>query len=86
MFDLLVRDDEYLVNMQHTVIPSWYQREGYIKAMANLIEKELQKFERPDKVIHCNLLLVWSFYNSAIDFTWLDLDLIYKTPELQLVL
>ena len=25
-----IREDEYLVNMQHTVIPSWYQREGYI--------------------------------------------------------
>lgn len=37
--------------MQHTVIPSWYQREGYIKAMANLIEKELQKFENPEKVL-----------------------------------
>lgn len=46
-----VREDEYLVNMQHTVIPSWYQREGYITAMANLIEKELRKFDRPEKVI-----------------------------------
>ncbi|KAK1321141.1 hypothetical protein QJS10_CPA03g02558 [Acorus calamus] len=46
----IFREDEYLVNMQHTVIPSWYQRQGYIKAMANLIEKELQKFECPEKV------------------------------------
>ncbi|KAK8357404.1 hypothetical protein V6Z12_A05G416700 [Gossypium hirsutum] len=44
-------DDEYLVNMQHTVIPSWYQREGYIKSMANLIEKALKKFDRPEKVV-----------------------------------
>jgi protoheme ferro-lyase len=36
--------------MQHTVIPSWYQREGYIKAMATLIEKELFKFPEPQKV------------------------------------
>lgn len=36
--------------MQHTVIPSWYQREGYIKAMANLIEKELKSFDCPEKV------------------------------------
>lgn len=36
--------------MQHTVIPSWYQREGYIKAMATLIEKELLKFPKPQKV------------------------------------
>lgn len=44
------REDEYLVNMQHTVIPSWYQREGYIKAMVNLIEKELKGFDCPEKV------------------------------------
>jgi len=44
------REDEYLVNMQHTVIPSWYQREGYIKSMATLIENELTKFPEPQKV------------------------------------
>ena len=48
----VLREDEYLVNMQHTVIPSWYQREGYIKAMANLIEKELKSFDSPDEVQH----------------------------------
>ncbi|KAL6542481.1 Ferrochelatase-2, chloroplastic [Orobanche minor] len=31
--------------MQHTVIPSWYQREGYIKDMADLIQKELGNFD-----------------------------------------
>ncbi|KAA3464425.1 ferrochelatase-2, chloroplastic-like [Gossypium australe] len=51
LLESIFRDDEYLVNMQHTVIPSWYQREGYIKSMANLIEKELQKFDRPEKVV-----------------------------------
>jgi len=38
--------------MQHTVIPSWYKREGYIKAMANLIEKELKSFDCPEEVQH----------------------------------
>ncbi|CAK7328555.1 unnamed protein product [Dovyalis caffra] len=51
LLESIFREDEYLVNMQHTVIPSWYQREGYIKAMANLIEKELQKFDRPEQVV-----------------------------------
>ncbi|GLJ30932.1 hypothetical protein SUGI_0616270 [Cryptomeria japonica] len=51
LLESIFREDEYLVRMQHTVIPSWYQREGYIKAMANLIEKELQKFERPTEVM-----------------------------------
>lgn len=43
--------DEHLVNLQHTVIPSWCQREGYVKAMSDLIYKELKKFIEPNKVI-----------------------------------
>ncbi|CAN4101677.1 unnamed protein product [Withania somnifera] len=51
LLESIFREDEYLVNMQHTVIPSWYQREGYIKAMADLMEKELESFERPEEVM-----------------------------------
>ncbi|KAL2241316.1 ferrochelatase-2, chloroplastic [Sesamum indicum] len=51
LLENIFREDEYLVNMQHTVIPSWYQREGYIKAMADLIEKELEKFDSPQEVM-----------------------------------
>ncbi|KAG9456917.1 hypothetical protein H6P81_001425 [Aristolochia fimbriata] len=51
LLENIFKEDEYLVNMQHTVIPSWYQREGYIKAMADLIEKELQKFDLPEEVM-----------------------------------
>ncbi|KAL5174113.1 Ferrochelatase-2, chloroplastic [Glycine soja] len=51
LLESIFRDDEYLVNMQHTVIPSWYQREGYIKAMTNLIEKELKGFDCPEEVM-----------------------------------
>ncbi|RLM78535.1 ferrochelatase-2 [Panicum miliaceum] len=51
LLESIFREDEYLVNMQHTVIPSWYQREGYIKAMATLIENELTKFPEPQKVM-----------------------------------
>jgi len=29
------------------VIPSWYQRAGYVTAMADLITTELDKFEEP---------------------------------------
>lgn len=43
--------DDYLVQMPHAIISSWYQRQGYIKAMANLIEKELQSFASPEKVM-----------------------------------
>ncbi|CAJ2641414.1 unnamed protein product [Trifolium pratense] len=51
LLESIFRDDEYLVNMQHTVLPSWYQREGYIKAMSNLIEKELKSFDYPKEVM-----------------------------------
>lgn len=36
--------------LKHTVIASWYWREGYLTAMADLIEAELRKFEKPDDV------------------------------------
>ncbi|KEH35654.1 ferrochelatase [Medicago truncatula] len=51
LLESIFREDEYLVNMQHTVLPSWYQREGYIKAMSNLIEKELKSFDCPKEVM-----------------------------------
>ncbi|GAV65030.1 Ferrochelatase domain-containing protein [Cephalotus follicularis] len=51
LLESIFREDEYLVNMQHTVIPSWYQREGYVKAMANLIQKEIENFDNPEKVV-----------------------------------
>ncbi|VFQ63566.1 unnamed protein product [Cuscuta campestris] len=51
LLESIFREDEYLVNMQHTVIPSWYQRKGYIKAMADLIQKELEIFECPQEVM-----------------------------------
>ncbi|CAA6660202.1 unnamed protein product [Spirodela intermedia] len=51
LLESIFREDEYLVNMQHTVIPSWYQREGYINAMASLIEGELKKFKDPKNVM-----------------------------------
>ncbi|KAL7503501.1 hypothetical protein ACHAXN_001285 [Cyclotella atomus] len=34
--------------MFHTVIPSWYDRPGYIKSVANLIKKELDSFTKEE--------------------------------------
>lgn len=51
LLEEIFREDEYLVNMQHTVIPSWYQREGYVKSMATLIQSELQDFKKPQEVM-----------------------------------
>jgi len=39
-------EDEQLARVRHTVIPSWYQRPGYVKAMAQLISQTLNdKFD-----------------------------------------
>nr|GMD42752.1 ferrochelatase-2, chloroplastic [Ipomoea batatas] len=41
--------DPYLARLPVAIIQSWYQRQGYIKSMANLIEEELQKFPDPNE-------------------------------------
>ncbi|PNH08834.1 Ferrochelatase-2, chloroplastic [Tetrabaena socialis] len=41
----LFKTDKKLGQLRHTVIPSWYQRRGYVCAMADLIEQELLKFK-----------------------------------------
>jgi len=51
-FRLLERiwmEDPSLNRITYTVIPSWYSRPGYIKAMADLITQELDKLETPDQ-------------------------------------
>lgn len=45
-----IRNDAYLSGVPVAIIQSWYQREGYIKSMADLIEKELQTFPVPEEV------------------------------------
>ena len=37
--------------LKHTVIASWYWRDGYLTAMADLIENELHKFSEPESVM-----------------------------------
>lgn len=37
--------DPQLEQLPHTVIASWYQRRGYITAMADLIHQSLQQFQ-----------------------------------------
>ena len=50
LLERIFRDDEYLVNMQHTVIPSWYQRTGYVEAMTELIAREMGRMPSPEEV------------------------------------
>lgn len=47
----LFRDDKILSRLPVAIIQSWYQREGYVKSMADLIEKELQSFGSPEEVM-----------------------------------
>lgn len=47
----MFREDAYLSSLPVAIIRSWYQREGYVKTMADLIEKELQSFPNPDEVV-----------------------------------
>ncbi|KAJ9183551.1 hypothetical protein P3X46_007391 [Hevea brasiliensis] len=44
-------EDAYLSRLPVSIIQSWYQREGYIKAMADLIRKELEQFTKPEEVM-----------------------------------
>lgn len=43
----MFRNDAYLSSLPVAIIKSWYQREGYIKSMADLIENELENFPNP---------------------------------------
>jgi len=46
LLEKIFKEDKDLANLKHTVIPSWYQRPGYVSAMANLIEKEVVSMEK----------------------------------------
>lgn len=42
--------DPQLKEVEYTLIPCWYDNQGYLQAMADLIAQELQQFENPDQV------------------------------------
>lgn len=50
LLESLFKEDNVLSSLKHTVIPSWYQRKGYVSAMADLIVQELDKFSEPQSV------------------------------------
>ena len=49
LLEKIFRDDPALAPLKHTVIPSWYQRPGYVRAMANLIEREIQAYDSEEE-------------------------------------
>lgn len=50
LLEEIFQTDAGLAGLQHTVIPSWYARKGYVTAMADLIQQELDKFRNQDEV------------------------------------
>jgi len=43
------RDSNTWGGVRHTVVPNWYSRPGYIKAMGKLIKAEIDKFTEEEK-------------------------------------
>lgn len=50
LLDQLWQDDPSLNDIDYTVIPSWYSRPGYLRAMADLIAQQLDQYENPNDV------------------------------------
>lgn len=49
LLEALFKSDPYLRGMKHTVIPSWYNRPGYINAMAGLVQGSLASSFTPEE-------------------------------------
>lgn len=47
----IFREDAYFAGMPVSIIEYWYQREGYVKSMSDLIEQELSNFTNPEEVM-----------------------------------
>ena len=50
LLDQIWQDDPSLNDIDYTVIPSWYSRPGYLRAMADLIAQQLDQYETPNDV------------------------------------
>jgi ferrochelatase len=50
LLEQIWEQDSDLAPIDYTVIPSWYNRPGYLRAMADLIAQELARFPNPDQV------------------------------------
>ncbi len=50
LLEQLWQSDPSLQKIDYTVIPSWYDRPDYLRAMAQLIAQELDQFSNPDQV------------------------------------
>ncbi|NET58523.1 MAG: ferrochelatase [Symploca sp. SIO2E6] len=50
VIEQLWQEDPKLQEIEYTIIPSWYKQPGYLQAMAQLIEQELDQFSQPESV------------------------------------
>ena len=50
LLERLQLEDPEFKAIPYTVIPSWYQRSGYLEAMADLVRQELDQSEHPEQV------------------------------------
>ena len=50
LLEQLWKEDQVLQSINHTTIASWYQKPGYLQAMADLIAQELDKSQHPEQV------------------------------------
>ncbi|MBD1863343.1 MULTISPECIES: ferrochelatase [Trichocoleus] len=50
LLEKLWQEDPALNQVEYTTVASWYNRPGYLQAMAQLIAQELDKFPNPDQV------------------------------------
>jgi ferrochelatase len=50
LLEKIWQEDPDLSPIHYTVISSWYQRTGYLKAMVDLIAQQLDQFEHPNQV------------------------------------
>jgi ferrochelatase len=48
LLEQIWNEEAGLSNIEYTVVPSWYSRPGYLRAMADLIANELDQLEEPD--------------------------------------
>lgn len=49
LLEQIWNEDNKLQNIDYTLIPSWYARPGYVKAMAKLIRNEIDKLPNPNE-------------------------------------
>jgi protoporphyrin/coproporphyrin ferrochelatase len=48
LIDRIWKEKPHLKPAKYTVVPSWYEKPGYLQAMAELIDREIEKCPNPD--------------------------------------